>query len=227
MKINLKLVIGQFIGFFALFGLSLFVPAGTFAWAAGWVFLTMFLGFYLSLNLWLFKHNPGLLQERTKLSRSGQKGWDKFLFPILMILPFALLALTALDAVRFHWSSMPAPLQGFGVLFLLISFRLFFLTFRENSFLSTVVRVQEDRKHSVISTGPYHYVRHPMYSGFLLFIMGTPLLLRSWYGVILGAIFMVILAIRAVLEERTLRDELSGYSDYMAQVKYRLIPYVW
>jgi protein-S-isoprenylcysteine O-methyltransferase Ste14 len=227
MKVNLKLVFGQFIGCFVLFALALFIPAATLAWIAGWVYLALFFGFYLAVNVWLFKHNPGLLQERTSLGRPGQKGWDKVLFPVLLVFPFALLAVSALDAVRFHWSSTSVLFQGMGVISLLISFRLLFLTFRENSFLSTVVRVQEDRKHSVVSTGPYHYVRHPMYSGFLIFVIGTPLLLGSWYGLAVGLIFMVMLAARAVFEERTLRDELHGYAEYMAQVKYRLIPYVW
>jgi protein-S-isoprenylcysteine O-methyltransferase Ste14 len=107
------------------------------------------------------------------------------------------------------------------------AFYLFFLTFRENSYLSPVVRIQKERGHRVVSTGPYHYVRHPMYAGFLLFMTGTPLLLGSWYGVVLGLAFMLVLARRAILEERTLQNELRGYADYMTQVKYRLIPFIW
>ena len=161
------------------------------------------------------------------LGRSDQKGWDKVLFPLLLILPFAWLVFISLDAVRFHWSPVPGWLQGVGAIVLLCSFILFFLTFRENSYLSTVVRIQKDRGHTVVSTGPYHYVRHPMYSAFLPFMVGAPLLLGSWYGVILGLSFMLILARRAVLEENTLQKELYGYADYMTQVKYRLIPYLW
>jgi protein-S-isoprenylcysteine O-methyltransferase Ste14 len=149
------------------------------------------------------------------------------LFPLLLVLSLAWLVFISADAVRFHWSPEPAWLQGVGVVILLSSFNLFFLTFRENSYLSTVVRVQTERGHSVISTGPYQYVRHPMYAGFLLFMIGTPLFLGSWYGVLLGLAFMLLLARRAVLEERTLRAALPGYADYMARVKYRLVPYVW
>jgi protein-S-isoprenylcysteine O-methyltransferase Ste14 len=133
----------------------------------------------------------------------------------------------ALDAVRFNWSSVPIWLQGVGATALLGSFSLLFLTFRENAYLSPVVRIQEERRQTVIATGPYHYVRHPMYAAILVFIVGTSLLLGSWYGVLFGLIFMVMLARRAVLEERTLREALPGYAAYMAQVKYRLIPYVW
>lgn len=90
-----------------------------------------------------------------------------------------------------------------------------------------MVRVQRDRGQTVVSTGPYHYVRHPMYAAALLFLLGTTLLLGSWYGLLWGLILVGMIAGRAILEERTLQKELEGYDAYMAQVKYRLIPYIW
>jgi len=227
MSVNVKQVIGQFVGVVLAFTLALFLPAGTFAWLAGWVFLVLFLGFYLAVTLWLFKHNPGLLQERMHLGSSDQKGWDKVLFPLLLLFPFVWLMFIALDAVRFHWSPLPVWLQFVGAIVLLGSFYLLFLTFRENTYLSTIVRIQADRGHTVVSTGPYHYVRHPMYTGMLAFFVGTPLLLGSGYGIVGGLLLMLMLARRAVLEERTLQTELRGYAAYMRQVKYRLLPYVW
>ena len=223
----LKQMLVQTIGFFALFALALFLPAGTLTWTAGWVFLALFFGFFIAMNTWLFRHNPGLLEERMKLSRPDQKGWDKLLFPLLLVFSIAWLVFMALDAVRFHWSQVPEWLQGIGVMILLCSFYLLFLTFRENSYLSTVVRIQEERGQKVISTGPYHYVRHPMYAAILLFVVGTSMLLGSLYGVLVGLVFMIVLARRAVLEERTLQQELPGYAAYMGQVKYHLIPFVW
>jgi protein-S-isoprenylcysteine O-methyltransferase Ste14 len=89
------------------------------------------------------------------------------------------------------------------------------------------VRIQEERGQTVISTGPYHYVRHPMYTGGLFLFLGTPLLLGSWYGLLFALVMIPAGAVRAVLEERTLRKELPGYEAYMAQVKYRLIPHIW
>jgi protein-S-isoprenylcysteine O-methyltransferase Ste14 len=133
----------------------------------------------------------------------------------------------SLDVVRFHWSPLPIWLEVVGAAILLGSFYLLFLTFRENAYLSTVVRIQQERGHAVISTGPYHYVRHPMYAAMLAFMVGTSLLLGSGYGLLLGTLFIAILAWRAVLEERALREQLQGYATYMAQVKYRLIPYIW
>ena len=192
-----------------------------------WMFLVLFFGFYLSVTLWLYRHNPGLFQERTHLGTSDQQEWDKLLFPLLLVLPFAWLVFMSFDAVRFHWSTLPIWLELVGAVVLLCSFYLLFLTFRENAYLSPVVRIQEERGHAVISTGPYHYVRHPMYAAMLVFVVGTSLLLGSGYGLLLGLLIMVVLARRAVLEERTLQEKLYGYATYMTQVKYRLIPYIW
>ncbi|HXO34187.1 MAG TPA: isoprenylcysteine carboxylmethyltransferase family protein [Candidatus Acidoferrales bacterium] len=227
MPVNIKQQVGQFVGYFVAFGLALFLPAGTLAWLAGWIFLGLFFGFLFAINFWLFRHNPGLLQERMRLGTSDQQGWDKVLFPVLLVFFFVWLIFMSLDAVRFHWSPVPVWLQLVGATVLLCSFYLLFLTFRENSYLSTVVRIQEDRGQTVVSTGPYHNIRHPMYSAILVFAVGSSLLLGSWYGVLSGLILLILLARRAMLEERALRAELPGYAAYMEDVKYRLIPYVW
>ena len=107
------------------------------------------------------------------------------------------------------------------------SFYLFYLTFRENSFLSPAVRIQTERAQTVVSTGPYAYVRHPMYAGFVLFTLGTTLLLGSWYGLLGGLLLIGMVARRAVLEERALQEELEGYSAYMTRVRYRFVPHLW
>jgi protein-S-isoprenylcysteine O-methyltransferase Ste14 len=227
MAINIKVLAGQLIFLFLVFALGLFLSAGTLAWLAGWVFLVLFFGFVFALTFWLYRHNAGLLKERMTVSRADQKVWDKVLFALLQVAFLAWLILMPLDAVRWHLTHIPAWLQVAGAIVLACSFPLFFLTFRENSFLSGMVRVQQDRGQTVVSTGPYHFVRHPMYAAALLFLLGTALLLGSGLGLLWGLILVILIARRAVLEERTLRKELTGYGAYMAQVKYRLIPYVW
>ena len=188
----------------------------------------MLLHGWLLIGIWLLlKYNPGLLQERLTISQPNQKAWDKVFLLLYELFLFVWLVLMPLDVVRFHWSQMPLLLQVVGAMALVASFVFISLTFRENSFLSPTVRIQEERKQTVITTGPYHYVRHPMYAGGLLLFLGTPLLLGSWYGLLLVVVMMPGLAVRAILEERVLREELPGYAAYMAQVKYRLIPYVW
>ncbi len=227
MHVNIKLVIAQVAMTLLVYALPLFIPAGIHAWLAAWIFLALWFGFWFLILVWLFRQNPDLFWERMRIRTSDQKGLDKIVYPLLYIAMFLWLLFTAYDAARFHWSPVPSWLQGFGAILLLCSFCLFFLTFRENTFLSPLVRVQQDRGQTVISTGPYHYVRHPMYAATLIFVIGTPLLLGAWFGILVGPVVALVLAWRAVLEERTLQKELPGYPEYMAQVKYRLIPFVW
>ncbi len=228
MTVNLRLLTAEIVGMFVVFALALFLAAGTLAWPAGWAFLVLFFGFVVALSLWLLRHNPGLLTERlTGIGKPDQKAWDKVWYVLATVVFLAWLVFMPLDAVRFHWSQMPAWLQVVGAIVLLGSFSLFFLTFQANPYLSPAVRVQADRGQKVVSTGPYHYVRHPMYAAVIPYALGTSLLLGSWYGLLLGLILVVGIALRAVLEERTVRAELPGYDAYMAQVKYRLVPHVW
>jgi protein-S-isoprenylcysteine O-methyltransferase Ste14 len=214
---------------FLVFALAIFLPAGTTDWWAGWTFLGSFFGFSVALTLWLVKHDPGLLLERLSgLSSENREPWDRALLAVTAVVFFAWLVLMPLDAVRFGWSRVPGWLQAAGAILLLASFYLFFLTFRENSYLSPAVRIQTDRGQTVVSTGPYRHVRHPMYAAFVLLIIGTSLLLASWYGIAPGGLILIgLIARRAVLEERTLQNGLPGYRAYMDRVRYRLIPHVW
>jgi len=226
MLLALKLLASLVISF-VVFALALFLPAGTLAWPAAWIFLILLYSVAIVGEALLLKYNPALLQERMNFSQPNQKTWDKVLTPLFYLLCLAWTVLIPLDAVRFHWSYMPLFLQVVGAILLLISFVLMALTFRENSFLSSTIRIQQDRGQTVVSTGPYHYVRHPLYGGAIPFFLGTALLLGSWYGLLFSLVLIAGMGWRAVMEERMLREELPGYDAYMTQVKYRLIPYVW
>ena len=228
MKTNLPLLVAQIVGMFVVFALILFLTAGTIAWLAGWAFLFLFFGFTIALSVWLLKYNPALLTERmTGIGKADQKKWDKVFFAVANVLFVAWLISMPLDARRFHWSVMPAWLQVLGALLLLVAFYLYFLVFRENAYLSPAVRIQRERGQSVISTGLYHYVRHPMYATTIIFMLGVALLLGSWYSLIPQLLLFIAIGFRAVQEERTLQAELSGYTEYQSQVKYRFIPYIW
>ena len=228
MKVNLKLLAAQLVVMPAIYGLVLFLAAGTAAWPAGWIYLILFFGSTSAMSLWLLKNNPGLLIERmTGIGKPDQKAWDKAFYVLMGALYLAWLALMGLDAVRFHWAHLPVWLQAAGALVLLCSFHVFFLTFRENPYLSPAVRVQAERGQTVISSGLYRHVRHPMYAAIILYTLGSSLLLGSSYGLLFGLVMATGLARRAVLEERALSGELPGYDAYMARVKYRFIPHVW
>ena len=210
-----------------VFGACLFVPAGTFRWPGAWVFMGLMFGFTIALSVWLMRHDPQLLAERmTGIGRSDQEKWDKVLLSIVAAAFFAWLVVMGLDA-RFRWSAMPPSLEAVGALLLIASFEIFYLTFRENAFLSPAVRIQTERAHRVVRTGPYRLVRHPMYAGVIPFAVGTALLLGSWYGVVGAVLLVALIGRRAVLEERLLRERLPGYDAYMEEVRYRFLPGIW
>jgi protein-S-isoprenylcysteine O-methyltransferase Ste14 len=213
---------------FAVFAALLFGSAGTVLWPAGWVFIAIFFGFALAIVLWLAREDPELLAERLSSPiQSGQPLWDKVFVAAITLLFLAWLIVMPLDAVRFGWSEVPGWLQLLGALGLLLSFYIVFLTFRENAYLAPVVKLQEERGQSVVTTGPYRYVRHPMYSSMFVFFPGSALLLGSWWGLLLCPVLLGLLVWRTTLEDRMLKNELAGYDEYARKVRYRLIPRVW
>jgi len=213
---------------FAIMLVLLFVPAGTLAWPAGWALLIEFSIASTLITRWLLRHNPELLAERmAPLIQRDQKPWDKVLMAAFLFLWCAWLVVMSLDAARFGWSDVPLWLQALGAIAIAVGMYITFLTMRANTFAAPVVKIQAARGHRVVSDGPYAVVRHPMYGGALLLIAGIPLLLGSWWGLAMALIIVLLLAIRAVMEERTLMAELPGYTDYATRVRYRMIPGVW
>ena len=211
----------------AVMALLLFVPAGTIDWPSAWIFLGSQLVLSLAGGAWLAESNPELLEERLKpLFQPGQKRSDKIVLLLLIILGVSLFVVMGLD-IRFGGSHVPLFVQIFGALLLVPMGMLSYLTFRENRFAAPVVRVQKERGHHVIATGPYAYVRHPMYLGATFFGLGVPLMLGALFGLVVSALLIVLLGVRAVLEERTLTAGLPGYAAYAERVRYRLVPRVW
>ena len=214
-------------GLIAVMAVFLLVPAGTLDWPAAWGFLAEMGVLSLATGLWLARRDPALLAERlgSPFQRT-QKTWDKIFVVVLMVLYFGWLVLIGLDA-RWGISRVPLWLQALGALGVALSTYVTFLTFRENSYAAPVVKIQRERGHRVVSTGPYAYVRHPMYAGGLLMFVGMPLQLGSWLGLAAVALLVPLLAFRMVMEERTLAEELDGYRDYAKHVPSRLVPGIW
>jgi len=175
----------------------------------------------------LAKTDPALLAERMRLTaRDEQPAADKkFVLAIVAALVIWLVVM-GIDR-RIDASDIPFVLQALGLAMYLLSMGFIMWVFHENSFAAPLVKVQAEREHRVISTGPYAFVRHPMYSGMMLFFIGVPLLLGSWWGVAMLPLFVGLFAIRMRIEERTLVEGLPGYADYQAQVRYRLVPGLW
>jgi protein-S-isoprenylcysteine O-methyltransferase Ste14 len=197
-------------------------------WPAAWAYLALMVAFSLVSGLSLARHDPGLVQERLRpFVQKDQPPADKLLTSLLMILMFAWLAFMGLDAARFAWSSVPVSAQALGALILCLGVWICYRVMRENSFAAPVVKIQKERGQTVITTGPYAYIRHPMYFGALFYFVGTSLLLGSWWGLAFALVMICLLCIRIPIEERALRAGLQGYDDYAARVPYRLIPLIW
>lgn len=209
-------------------GILLFVAAGTVKWPAAWFFLAEEGALAFAVGVWLARHDPALLRERlAPIVQREQKRWDKALMLVLFIGWYAWFVFMGLDSVRFGWSTVPMWARVLGAILIALSIFIAWLTFRENSFAAPVVKMQQNRRQRVISSGPYRYVRHPMYAGAIFFFFGTPLLLGSLWGLAFTPLLIAALAVRAVNEERMLVAELDGYADYAARVRSRLVPLVW
>jgi protein-S-isoprenylcysteine O-methyltransferase Ste14 len=217
----------QSLAWIVALGALLFAPAGTLHWPAAWVFLGFMTTVGLGFGLWLAKSDPALLAERMRPPiQADQPAADK---KIILAFGFTVLAwfiAMGLDQ-RFHGSQMPLGWQALGLALLILSSAFIAWVFHENSFAAAVVKVQAERGHRVVSSGPYAFVRHPMYTGAVLFMVGIALLLGSWWGTALSPIFAVLFGIRTRIEEDTLVTALPGYADYAARVRYRLVPGLW
>jgi protein-S-isoprenylcysteine O-methyltransferase Ste14 len=213
------------LGTLLLFAAILFVTAGRLGWTEAWIFLGIYLVGITANGLWSLRHNPDMLNERGRMGANA-KSWDKVIGLVYMVLLFAIYILAGLDA-RFGWSAAPPWVKILGGVAFAFSMVLTFWVMSANTFLSTFVRIQDDRGHTTVTGGPYRYVRHPMYVGILFMSWGMPLLLGSWWALIPGALNIVLFFVRTALEDKTLQAELPGYKDYARKVRYRLLPGVW
>lgn len=218
----------QTLALVAVLGVLLFGPAGTLDWVGAWVFLGIVTGFSLAIGVWLNRNNPGLLAERmTSPVRRNQEPWDRLLMSVALMGFAGWMSLMGWAAGRAGGAGIPPWGQLVGAILVAACFLGTALVFRENSFAAPVVRVQAERGHAVITTGPYAVVRHPMYACALLFLLGTPMLLGSIRGLVLAPLFLPVLAVRALGEERVLTRTLPGYPAYAERVRHRLVPGVW
>ena len=220
--------IARFLLVLLLMPASLFLISGRWDWWQAWVYFGLyFLITFISRGIILRKY-PDLIKERAKFTKSkGVKKWDKSLVPIVVFMPLLVLVVAAFN-VRFGWTPLvPAWLQWLALVFIVLGTVFSTWAMAVNPFFSAVVRIQKERGHSVVSSGPYRVVRHPGYAGGLISIIAVPLLLGSLWALIPAGIVVVLYILRTALEDKTLQNELDGYKKYATQVRYRLLPGIW
>ncbi|HEV8428587.1 MAG TPA: isoprenylcysteine carboxylmethyltransferase family protein [Pyrinomonadaceae bacterium] len=211
------------------FPVILFLLAGDWRWTEGWLFSALFILMCYAPLLYLYFYDPALLKERFGSPiQQGQKRWDKVLLSVFFIDFLVWFAIMPLDAKRFGWSpAFPFWVRTTGTVLLIVSGVILFEALKENTFAAPVVKIQKERGQHVISTGLYGIVRHPMYAGAVLLFISSPLLLGSVFGLILGLVLIITIAVRSIGEEAMLKQELEGYSNYMKKVKWRMIPFIF
>jgi len=206
-------------------GAMLFLAAGTLRYWQAWVFLALFGALALAVTLYLIKYDPELLARRLRGGPTAEKEPRHKIIMWFASIGFgAVLVVCGLDR-RFGWSAAPASVTIAGSAIVALGWAIIFCVFRENSFSSATIEIAPDQK--VISTGPYALVRHPMYAGGLLYILGMPVMLGSWWGLYAALLTTPPLIWRIFEEEKFLGEKLPGYRDYRDKVKYRLAPFIW
>jgi protein-S-isoprenylcysteine O-methyltransferase Ste14 len=221
-------LIGSFLGAF-LQGALFFAAAGRLDLPRGWLFLAVSFVWMAANAILVARANPELLNRRGAWKKQkGTKTWDRRLLPVFGLLSLNLLPIVmGLDAGRYHWSNLGLWATVLGVALFSLGWAIMTWAMLVNPHFEVTVRIQTDRDHRVVTTGPYAIVRHPGYLGASLWVIASPLIVGSTFGLIPVAVTIVLLVLRTHLEDRTLRAELPGYVDYAQRVKYHLLPGIW
>jgi len=204
-----------------------FVSAGHIAFRP-WIFFGASFVHYSVSTLVQYRLNPGLLVARFKIRREGSRLWDEVLVRLSnLVAMIAVPVVAGLDVGRFHWSSLDFYFVFFGLFLFAVSTFLLNWAMVVNPFFEPTVRIQKERGHKAVTTGPYRFVRHPGYLAGLLYILSVPLIIGSAYAFVPAGVYVVLFIIRTSLEDGVLLKELDGYPQYAREVRYRLIPWVW
>ena len=209
-------------------GAVLLLAAGDWLWPQGWAYLAEIALFSLALGYWFARYDPELVSSRLSSPiQTDRKPWDRRFMAMVFMAFLGWMVLIALDARRFHWSDMSVGCEAVGAVLIALSMIVAEFTLRANTFAEPQPGMQSARDHRVATAGPYAFVRHPMYAGGLLFLLGAPLLLGSWCGFFLFPVLAIGLGMRAIGEERMLRSRLTDYDIYTRRVRFRFVPYIW
>jgi protein-S-isoprenylcysteine O-methyltransferase Ste14 len=222
--LNIKALAGL-LQLVVLMAAMLFIPAWTLDYWQGWILIGLFLTSALTITIYLMKNDPKLLERRIKAGPSAEQEKSQKIIQSLAALAFlATFVVSAFDH-RFGWSSVPLSIVVLGDVLVVFGFYLVFLVFKENTFASGTIEVGAEQR--VIATGPYALVRHPMYIGALVMLVGVPLALGSFWGLLAIIPMTIVIVVRLLDEEKFLAKNLAGYPEYQAKVKHRLLPLIW
>jgi protein-S-isoprenylcysteine O-methyltransferase Ste14 len=220
-----KKVFNRLLRFFISLAALLFLTAWTLDYWQAWIFLAVFSVSAFAITIYLEKKDPKLLERRMNAGPGAEKEKSQKIIQVLALIAFiAVLVFPAIDR-RLAWSTMPPYVTAAGDLLVALGFLVIFFVFKENTFASAIIEVGPGQK--VITTGPYALVRHPMYSGALVMLLGEPLALGSWWGLFTIIPITAVIVWRLLNEEKFLAKNLSGYSEYQSKVKCRLLPFIW
>ena len=220
-----KMAVEGFLSILAMMGIT-FIAAGRMDYWQLWIYGATLL--FITLYIFAaFVNKPDVVRERLRPG-PGMKWWDKIFFAIFVPSYLVILIVAGLDAGRFSWTArLPVYVYAIGYAGLIISYLIIFWSMWANKFFSSVVRIQTERGHLVVESGPYRYVRHPGYIGAILLVICSPLVLGSLWAMMPAGVMVVLLLVRTHLEDKTLRKELAGYEKYAEKVRYRLLPGIW
>ena len=225
MRKALKNIIGW--AFLAVLVLFFFWVAGRWDWVAGWAFILLLTCGYGFQWFYIARKDRELIRRREELGE-GTKAWDRACLAVFGLSLLAVMFVGALDAGRFQWSAMPWWLWFVGAALFVLHIWIFTWAMSVNTFFEKTVRIQTDRGHQVIDTGPYRFVRHPGYASTIFGpIIGMPLLLGSWWAFLPAVLSALGVIVRTALEDHTLQRELPGYAEYAQRTRYRLLPGIW
>ncbi|HZR82032.1 MAG TPA: isoprenylcysteine carboxylmethyltransferase family protein [Candidatus Binatia bacterium] len=210
----------------AILGALMFAAAGTIAWPRGRLFLAVYGALTAAACAWLWRTNPEIFAARSRIQK-GTKPWDRALTAAIVASWVAILIVSALDDARFGWARPPDWVVALGYALFAPGFLGFAWAQSVNPHFEATVRIQTDRGHSVVSTGPYAIVRHPGYAFAIPMVLGMPLAMGSLWGLVPAGMLVGLIAVRTFAEDATLKAELPGYADYAARVRWRWLPGVF
>jgi protein-S-isoprenylcysteine O-methyltransferase Ste14 len=211
--------------FLIAFGALLFLPAWSLTWVQGWLFIGLLGVLSAAITLYLAVYDPQLLERRLKAGPGAEQERSQKIIQLVTSAMLCTMMLVAGFDYHGHWSDVPAGLVVAADIAFVLAFAVIFVVFRANTYTSGVIEIAEGQQ--VISTGPYALVRHPMYTGGIIFILATPLMLGSWWALIPAIVVCGGIAVRLLDEERFLASNLAGYADYCQRVRWRLLPGLW